>query len=78
MNHRVAALCHFLVAECRGSDYIRISAFPALAEALPRAMELGLIESSKEKSVFGRYVIRLTKKGTEATSESLCVFEEMS
>lgn len=79
MNHRVAALCHYLAAESRAGSYVLISTVPSLAEAVPRAKELGLIESAGDKEMFDLYSVRLTTpKGMDLANESLCVCEEMS
>ena len=79
MNHRVAALCHYLAAESRSGSYTLISTVPSLAEAVPRAKELGLVESAGENEMFDRYSVRLTPvKGRALANESLCVCEEMS
>lgn len=77
MTHKVAALCHFLAAVCVGSECYRITLEPSLSEAMPRARELGLIESPNEDKV-DQYWIRLTPKGREVVSESFCVMEAVS
>lgn len=77
MTHRVAALCHFLADKCKGSECYRITLEPSLSEAMPRARELGLVESPEDDKV-DQYWIRLTPKGREVVSESFCVMEAVS
>lgn len=77
MTHKVAALCHFLADKCKGSECYRITLEPSLSEAMPRARELGLIESPDEGKV-DQYWIRLTEKGHEVVNEGLCAMGEVS
>ncbi len=82
MNHLSAALCHFLATACHGEGYYRVApntSASLLCDAIPRARELGLVESPSDSGArLDKHWLRLTPKGREAVNESICSMGEVA